>query len=377
MLGGAMAGWKRLSPVVPRAVAAALVATCCLALPAVAPAATTSSSDIAPIVGSWKSSGAVIDVTGSGSSFQGTVVSGKAGACDSGNPGTVFWEDMSGAGFNYSGKIPFVHSDDCSSAGDGPATFTLSDINHGTWSAISPGDGMTYTGSMTRVGTWPGAAGNSKPDTSCKKNGKPILCPSQKHAVHDALAESKAIAKLSSDINKAFQARRKATTPAAVIAAEDKIADLTIKTAGIITGREKITLPTVKPPDLTQQFKKLKLPTREQGEALAKKIPGKQQALVGVLADGDQLLQVNNKLLQKADSLYATDPSVASQLDAAAGYATTGVHYNQLSPADKTKAASQVESWLGEEHSVDNALRNVSESAAKFAHTVPGLQLRP
>ena len=358
-----------------RTVAGALLAALCLAVPAAAGAATTSPGNIAPIVGSWKSGGAVIDVTGTGTSFQGTVISGKAGACDSGNPGTVFWEDMSGAGFNYSGKLPFVHSDDCSSAGDGPATFTLSDINHGTWSAISPGDGMTYSGSFTRVGTWPGAAGKGKPDTSCKKHGKPILCPNQKHAVHDALAESKAIAKLYSDINKAFQARRKATTPAAVIAAEDKIADLTIRTMSIITGREKITLPTVKLPDLTQQFKKLKLPTREQGEALAKKIPGKQQDLVAVLADGDALLQVNNKLLQKADSLYATDPGVSSQLNAAALIPCGGQPYSSCDTAGKLKAASQVESWLGEEHSIDNALRNVGESAAKFGHTVPGLKL--
>lgn len=123
-------------------------------------AATKSASDIAPIIGTWKDGGAVINVTGGGGSFQGTVVSGSWGACNKGGPGVVVWKGLGGSGFSYSGQFPFVHSNDCSSAGDGPATLTLSDINHGSWSAVSPGDGMTYTGSFSRQGTWPGANNN-------------------------------------------------------------------------------------------------------------------------------------------------------------------------------------------------------------------------
>jgi len=104
-----------------RAVIGAILAACCLAFPAGAGAATKSASDIAPIVGTWKDGGAVINVTGGGGSFQGTVVSGSWGACNKGGPGVVVWKGLSGSGFSYSGQFPFVHSDDCSSAGDGIA----------------------------------------------------------------------------------------------------------------------------------------------------------------------------------------------------------------------------------------------------------------
>jgi hypothetical protein len=358
-----------------RAVVGALLAALWLAIPAAAGAETTSPGNIAPIVGTWNAGGAVINVVGGGGSFQGTVVSGQAGSCGSGAPGTVFWKNLHGAGFNYSGQIPFVHSDDCSSAGDGAATFTLSDIDHGTWSAISPGDGKTYTGSFTRQGTWPGAAGNSKPDTSCKKNGKPILCVSQKNAVHDRLAEAKAIAKLYAEINKAFQAKRHAHTPEALIAAEDRLADLSAKVTSILTGREKIGLPTVTLPNLTKDWKKLKLPTKDQALGLASHIPGDAGKLFGFTKEANQALQKNNDLLQTAQTAYETNPGLHAELDTAADYAITGVHYDQLSTEDKLKAAYRVEGALGKQFDFSNSAADLGKAGVKFAYTLKGVKL--
>jgi hypothetical protein len=139
-----------------RVLIGAALGACSLSLPA------SASALVEPIVGTWDSEGAQIQVVptpqfGFGH-FQGTVVGGSFGACNKGGVGTVAWKQLGGGGFGYDGKIPFVHSNDCSSAGDGPATFSLSSRNSGTWSATSPGDGMTYTGSMTRVGTFDIAA---------------------------------------------------------------------------------------------------------------------------------------------------------------------------------------------------------------------------
>ena len=98
----------------------------CLALAASAAAAAPGGSSIAPIVGTWKSGNAVIKVSGTGT-YQGTIVSGSVGSScpEASPPGFAIWKNLSGSGFSYTGSVPFVRTDDCSSVGDGSATFTL------------------------------------------------------------------------------------------------------------------------------------------------------------------------------------------------------------------------------------------------------------
>jgi hypothetical protein len=128
----------------------ALLAAFCLA------SADRASALAEPIIGTWDASGAQIEVVQTRPGFfQGTVVGGSFGACN--NQGVV-WKQMSGGGYGYTGTIPFVHVPGCSSAGDGYTTFSLSSINSGTWSGTSPGDGMVYSGPMTRTGNFDIAA---------------------------------------------------------------------------------------------------------------------------------------------------------------------------------------------------------------------------
>jgi hypothetical protein len=222
-----------------RALIGVLLAAFCLAIPAGAGAATKSASDIAPIVGTWKDGGAVIKVTGGGGSFQGTVVSGEFGACGKGGPGTVVWIGLAGSGFSYSGQIPFVHSDDCSSAGTGPATFTLSNIDHGTWSALSP-DGMTYTGSFSRQGTWPGAdnGGANEPKTNCKKSGRRVLCPKQKRVV------KKAVRTVRKTLAAAKPKAYKKASPQGKSARLQQLVDVSVQAQGLLDDWRKLKLAT-------------------------------------------------------------------------------------------------------------------------------------
>lgn len=154
-------------------------------LPAAA-AAGKSDVTIAPIIGTWKSGNAVIRVTGPiNGPYQGVIVSGALGSsCTQlSPPGTVIWENLQGSNFQYNGKVPFVRTDDCSSVGDGSASFTLGSINSGEFLATSPADGSSFTLSMNRIGVWPGASRSL--DTSCKKGGNRVLCRGQKQVYKD------------------------------------------------------------------------------------------------------------------------------------------------------------------------------------------------
>jgi hypothetical protein len=277
----------------------AFVAAFCLALPPAAGADTTSPRDIAPIIGTWHDGGAVIKVTGGGGSFQGTVISGKTGACDSGVPGKVWWIGLSGNGFSYSGQIPFVHSDDCSSAGTGPATFTLSDINSGTWSAISP-DGMTYSSSFTREGTWPGAdnGGGNKPKTKCHKNGKRVLCPGQKKVVKKVvrtIRKTRAAAK-----PKAY----KKASPQGKSARLQQLVDLSVRAQGLL-----------------DDWRKLKLATKNAAakvynDPFLNKLQGGAEQSRDAILDNihraqDGLAEFNYKLSKLGDRLYNSEPGSA------------------------------------------------------------------
>jgi hypothetical protein len=154
-----------------------------LALPAAADAA-SGNSDVAPIVGTWKSDGAVIEVSGSGGAFQGVVQSGVFANCPNlDGPGAVVW-NMSGAKLSYSGTIPWVNLPDCTPQGDGPSTWTMTDSSHGTLHSTSPDGTTSDSASFTRVGAAPGAGGGgASAKTDCKKGGQRVLCPAQKKVV--------------------------------------------------------------------------------------------------------------------------------------------------------------------------------------------------
>ncbi len=77
--------------------------------------------------------------------YAGTVVGGTWGACPgTGNTaGDVVWKGLSGAGFNYSGKVPWVDLDKCSALGDGPTSWKLTSIDSGTYTGTSPDGTVT------------------------------------------------------------------------------------------------------------------------------------------------------------------------------------------------------------------------------------------
>lgn len=355
-----------------RAVIGAFVAVFCFALPPAAGAGTTSPSAIAPIVGTWHDGGAVIKVTGGGGSFQGTVISGKTGACNSGVPGMVFWKGLSGSGFSYSGQIPFVHTDDCSSAGDGPATFTLSDINSGTWTATSP-DGMQYSSSFTREGTWPGAdnGGANKPNTDCKKNGKKVPCPKQKAVALDIALLAKQIAKLGDQFKKANKGGK--ITKAITIAGKmnKKVGKVVTKVNKVVKTAEEVK----KGADTFKQiWDFLHLPKKEQGPT-AKKIAGNQALEFLFGKEGDKMLAQNNSLLQTADAKYASDPAIHTELDNAALIFGFGSDYGHLTPDQKLAAAHQVEGTLGKQFDYSNQAADLGIAGLKFTLTTKGAKL--
>jgi hypothetical protein len=329
---------------------------------------------IAPIVGTWSSLGATINVVQTGPNrYAGTVVSGTWGACPgTGNTaGDVVWKGLSGAGFNYSGKVPWVDLGKCSPLGDGPTNWKLTSIDSGAYTGTSPDGTVTETQTMTRTGAWPGAGANG--EVSCVKNGLRVLCKgAQQGLVKDQLAQAKRMAKLYSEISKALRAKRRASTPAQQIAAEDALADLVIKTAAIVTGKEKIVLPVPKLdlPSTPDQWKALALPVLKK-KAEDKWGDKRLFKLYEFAEEGQETLQLNNKLLLKADRLYATDPATATELDNAAGYGDTGVHFSALSPAEKLKAASKVEHFLGEEHALHNQLSDFGIAGVKVTFSLP------
>lgn len=336
--------------------------------------ASAAAPGIAPIVGTWSSLGATINVVQTGPNrYAGTVVSGTWGACPgTGNTaGDLVWKGLSGAGFNYSGKVPWVDLDKCSALGDGPTSWKLTGIDSGTYTGTSPDGTATETQTMTRIGAWPGAGANGK--VNCAKDGLRVLCRgAQKDLVKDQLAQAKRMSKLNSEIAKALRARREATRPAQVVAAEDALADLVIKAAVIVTGKGKIALPVPKLdlPSAPDQWKALALPVLKK-RAEDKWGDKRLFKLYEFSEEGRETIELNNKLLLKADRLYAADPATATELDNAAGYGDTGIRYSELSTTEKLKAASKVENFLGEAHSLHNQLSDFGIAGVKVTFSLP------
>ena len=349
-----------------RAIAGAVIVMATLAAPA--GAAAPPASDIPPIVGPWQSGGAVIKVTGAGA-YTGTIVSGHVGSSCPQNspPGYAIWRNITGSGFGYKGTVPFVQTDNCASVGEGPATFVLTSINSGSWTATSPVDGGQFTQSITRIGKWPGAGqGDDKPKTNCKKNGKPALCPAQK-AVQSKVSNLAAkVAKLGDQLKKANKDGKVGKAIELAAKMDNKVGAAAKKVNKIAkTGEDVLTIKKI--------WDFLHLPKKEQGPA-AKQIAGNQAKEYLFGKEADKTLAVNNALLQTADSKYGSDPAVAAELDTAANYALTGVHYNQLSPSDRLKAAAQIEGTLGTQFNFTNQAANLGIAGLKFTLTTKGVK---
>jgi hypothetical protein len=377
----AMGRWEnRFSHIrVIRTLGAASVACLAFAVPAEA-AAPPGNSSIAPIIGTWKSDGAVIKVTGPlDGPYQGTIVSGAFANCPGMNdnvPGGVAWEQMSGGGFGYSGKIPWVNVNDCSPLGDGSATWTLTSINSGTLKSTSPDGSVSDSASMTRVGTWPGAGlggGSAKPKTNCKKSGKKVLCPGQKSLSNNLASLAGKEAKLEKQLKKANKAadNKKAADIASKMA--DKILKIQNKNKKLVSEGNLKTFD-----DLWKLFK---LPQKERGP-LAKEMAGNQakQFLFGDQAD--KTLSQNAQLLNRADGLYQSDGTIHGLLETAASTSDknlNGLPYDQLPESVRLAIAAEVapaaSGKLGSPFEYTNNAADLGIAGLKFTLTTKGVKL--
>ena len=352
-----------------RGVQAAIAIAAVLGALAAPAGAAAPASDIAPIVGTWKSGNAVIKVSGAGA-YTGTIVSGSVGSsCTQVSPpGFAIWRNITGSGFGYKGTVPFVNTDDCSSVGEGPATFVLTNINSGSWSATSPTDGSTFSLSMTRVGTFPGAGGgDDKPKTNCKKKGKKVLCPAQKKFVNNLTGLAKGEKKLDKKLKQGFKELAAAKTEEAKQAASTVITDVSVKIFNLVTGRERITLPADTVPKLKQKLKQLAI------KKVQDKIPEDYKNMAEFAKEADKTLKLNNQLLQKFDDLRKNDPNVATELDTRS-IGICGGGYDTCTTQQKLVVASNSANFIGEEHAFHNQASNLGIAGEKLVQSSTGVK---
>jgi hypothetical protein len=320
----------------------------------------------APILGSWQFDGAVIKVTGGGGSYEGVVVSGSYGGCAQVvKPGYVSWKGLKGSGFSYSGKFSWYWTDDCSPAGTGPLTITLSSADAGVVKSTGP-DGSSFSTAITRTGKAP--AGEDKPKTHCKRAGKQVLCAEQRRYVNKLTKVAKQEAQAGKQLAKAKKTWQEEGTKAA----EDTLMYLAGRVGEIFLLAEgKKQQPTPQLPKPKLEYKELKLPPTEQLERVP--IPGNSGKLFKLVVEGQQTMTLNDKLMRKVETRRADDPAFASELNTAAlGYC--GGFYDSCTPAQKLVVANQAKGFAGEQFEFSNQAADLGVAGARFTFTLPGFK---
>lgn len=211
--------------------------------------------------------------------------------------------------------------------------------------------------------------------TKCVRKGKRVLCEQQKALVKRLVKAAKKVAKQRAPLKKAMARRKAAKTPPQRDAA-GKLVEAVFKPVADayidLLVRSKRPLPTVKVnlPRTQEEWKRLLLPVAEK-QAEKKWGDKRLYAVYEFGKEADKTLALTSQYAAEADRRYTSDPTVRSELDAAALTLCDGVFYYQCSAEGKAAVVSHTLVVTGQEHKLHNQLSDLSIAGTKVVFRLP------